>query len=327
MRNRLVQCCCIAVAALISMAALGQGSPGAYPSRPVTIIIPFPAGGSTELEFRSYAIKLSENIGRPFVLDYKAGAGSMVGTAFVAKAPADGYTLLGTTSSFGALPSLYPALSYDPIKDLAPISMMTSKSSLVVVHPSVPAKNLTEFIAYGKTRPGRINHSTSGAGGAPHLRAEWLYHLTGVQATFVHYKGTGQMTLDLVAGRVDAAITLPTLVIPYIKSGKLRALAATGAERNRLLPDLATVMEQGVPGYDYSAWAGMFAPGGTPAAIINRLNAELVKVARLPDIIQKLGEDGNSMVGNTPEQFRQAIIADINLTRKMVDDTGIKLEQ
>lgn len=299
----------------------------AWPARPVTIIIPFTAGGSTELEFRVYANKLTDNIGRPFVLDYKPGAGTLVGNAFVAKAPPDGYTLLGTTSSYSAVPSLYPGLPYDPVKDLAPVSQMSSKSSLLVSHPAVPAANAREFFAWAKAVPGRLNHSTSGAGGGPHLRAEYLYKLMGVQATFVHYKGTGPMTLDLVAGRVHSAMTLPTLVMSYIHAGKLRALGSTGAQRNPLTPQLPTLMEQGATSFDYSAWAGMFAPGATPVALVNRLHAELVKVARAPEVIAKLAEDGNDMVAGTPEQLRRLVIADIELTRRMVQETGIKLEQ
>ncbi len=315
------------LAAVCTQPVLAQRAVDSWPTRPVTIIIPFAPGGSTELEFRVYANKLTENIGKPFLLDYKPGAGTLVGTNFVAKAAPDGYTVLGTTSSFSAVPSLYPDIPYDPVKDLAPVSQMTSKSSLLVVHPSVPSGNAKEYFAWAKANPGKLNHSTSGAGGGPHLRAEYLYKLVGVQATFVHYKGTGPMTTDLVAGRVHSAMTLPTLVIPFINTGKLRAVGSTGAQRNRLLPDLPTLMEQGATGFDYSAWAGMFAPGTTPAALIHRLQLELVKVAKAPEVIQKLGADGNDMVAGTPEQLAKLVVADIELTRRMVKETGIKLEQ
>ena len=306
--------------------AQSQGAVDAYPAKPVTIIIPFAPAGSTELEFRIYANKLTEQVNRPFLLDFKAGAGTLVGTSFVAKAPADGYTLLGTTSSYAALPSLYPDLPYDPIKDMAPVSLMTEKSSLYVIHPSVPARNVQELIKWARATPGKLTHATSGAGGAPHLNAEYFYKLTNITPTFVHYKGTGPMTIDLVAGRVEAVITLPALVMPHIRSGKLIALAGTAASRNVLLPDVPTIMEQGVAGYDYSAWAGMLAPGRTPGAVISKLQAELAKAAKSLDVIKKLGDDGNEMVASTPELFRKRIISDIEMTRRMVKETGIKLE-
>jgi tripartite-type tricarboxylate transporter receptor subunit TctC len=311
--------------ALCSQTALAQAN--TWPARLVTLVIPFPSGGSTEVEFRYYTQKLSDNLGKPVVLDYKPGAGSMVGTAFVAKAPPDGHTLLGTTSSYAVLPSTYPDLPYDPLKDLAPVSQMTSKSSIIVVQAGLPVKSIPELIAYAKSNPGKLNHATSGSGGGPHLRAAWLYKLAGVEPTFVHYKGTGQMTLDLVAQRVDVVITLPVLAMPYIKSGKLRAIAGTGSERNRLLPDVPTVSEQGFPNFEYSNWAGVFAPGATPAALVNRINQELAKVAKAPDIAQKLAEEGNIMVTATPAHFRQIIVADIDIVRRMVKETGIKLEQ
>ena len=317
---------CAALGALSQGEAMAQGA-DAWPSRPVTMIIPFPSGGSTEVEFRYYVNKLTESLGRPYVFDYKAGAGSMIGTAFVAKAPPDGYTLLGTTSSYGVLPSTYPDLPYDPLKDLIPVSQMTKKSSIIVVAAHLPVKNIPELVAYAKANPGKLNHATSGSGGGPHLRAEWLYKLAGINVTFVHYKGTGQMTLDVVAGRVDSVITLPTLAMQHIKSGKLRVIAGTGEERNPLLPDVPTVSEQGFPTFEYSNWAGVFAPGRTPPAIINKLNTELAKVAKNPEIAHKLGADGNIMVGSTPEQFRKVIISDIAIVRKMVQETGVKLEQ
>ena len=307
--------------------AAAQGAADNYPSRPVTIIIPFATGGSTEFEFRPYAQKLIENTGKQFILDYKAGAGSMVGTAFVAKAVPDGYTVLGSTSSYAALPSLYPELPYDPIKDLASVSLMTKKSSLLVVHPSLPVKNVKEFIAYARSAPGKVNHATSGAGGSPHLRAAYFYNLIGATPTFVHYKGTGQMTLDMVAGRVDAAITLPTLIVSQMKAGKLRVLATTGRERLRLLPEVPTVIESGVPGFEFSGWGAMWAPAGTPAAIVNKLSLEMAKVARAPEIVQRFGEEGWQMIGSTPDELRQWVIEEINITRRLVKETGITMEQ
>ncbi len=318
--------------AICSFAFLLSGPPAhaqtdAYPSRPVTILIPFAAGGNTEFEYRPYAIKLTENVGRPFILDFKAGAGTLIGTTYVAKAPPDGYLLLGASSSYAALPSLYPDLPYDPNKDLTAVSIMTTKASVLVIHPSLPASTMREFIAYARANPDKINQSTPGAGGAPHLRSLQLYNLIGVTPTFIHYKGTGPLVTDLMAGRVNVAITgLPT-VASQLKSGKLRVIATTGRERMALLPDIPTVAESGVPDYEFSGWGAMLAPGGTPAPIVNRLSAELAKVAKAPDIIQRFRQEGWQMVGSTPEEARRWIASEIEFTRNLVKQTGLKLEQ
>ncbi len=316
----------LAAALLCSGGALAQAAADAYPSRPVTIIIPFAAGGSTEFEFRPYAQKLSEFLGRQFVMDYKGGAGSLVGTAYVAKAAPDGYTLLGASGSFAVLPSLHANLGYDPYKDLAAVSLMSKKSSLLVIHPGLPANTVKEFVAYAKANPGKINHSTSGAGGSPHLRALYLYSLIGIEPTFVHYKGTGPMTVDLVSGRVNVAITLPTLIIPQLKTGKVRVLGTTGPQRIRLLPDVPAVSES-LPGFEFSGWGAMYAPGGTPSAIVNKLSAELARVAKVPEIVQRFGDEGWIMIGSTPEELRQWTQAEIEFTRRLVKETGIKIEQ
>lgn len=298
-----------------------------YPTKPVTLVIPFTPGGSTEFEFRPYAQELSKALGRQFVMDYRGGAGSLVGTAFVAKAAPDGYTLLGTTGSFAVLPSLHPKLPYDPLKDLAPVSLMSKKSSLLAIHPSLPVTTVREFVAFAKANPKKINHSTSGAGGSPHLRALQLYNLIGIEPTFVHYKGTGPMTVDLVSGRVNVAITLPTLIIPQMKAGKVRVLATTGRKRIRLIPEVPTVSESGLPGYEFSGWGAMYAPGGTPGAIVNKLSAEMAKVAKAPGIVQRAEEQGWDMIGSTPEELRQWTESEIEFTRRLVKEAGIQVGQ
>jgi tripartite-type tricarboxylate transporter receptor subunit TctC len=297
-----------------------------YPSRPVTILIPFAAGGNTEFEYRPYAIKLSELFGKPFVLDFKAGAGTLVGTTFVAKAPPDGYLFLGASSSYAALPALYLDLPFDPNKDLKGVSIMTKKASVLVIHPSLPVTSMKEFIAYARANPDKINQSTPGAGGAPHLRSLQLYSQIGISPTFIHYKGTGPLVTDLMAGRVNVAITgLPT-VSSQVKSGKVRILATTGAQRMALLPDIPTVAESGVAGYEFSGWGALFAPGRTPEPIINRVSAELAKIARMPDIIQRFREEGWQMVGSTPEEAQRWVASEIEFTRDMVKKSGVKIE-
>jgi len=297
-----------------------------YPSKPVTILIPFAAGGNTEFEYRPYAIKLSELFGKPFVLDFKAGAGTLVGTTFVAKAPPDGYLFLGASSSYAALPALYPDLPFDPNKDLKGVSIMTKKASVLVIHPSLPVTSMKEFIAYAQANPDKINQSTPGSGGAPHLRSLQLYSQIGISPTFIHYKGTGPLVTDLMAGRVNVAITgLPT-VSSQVKSGKVRILATTGPQRMALLPDIPTVAESGVPGYEFSGWGALFAPGRTPEPIINRVSAELAKIAKMPDIIQRFREEGWQMVGSTPEEAQRWVASEIEFTRNMVKKSGVKIE-
>jgi tripartite-type tricarboxylate transporter receptor subunit TctC len=301
-----------------------------YPSKPVTIIHPYPPGGSTDPEARLYASRLQDNLGVPFLVDARPGGGTTIGTAIVAKAAPDGYTLLSMGSSYTIAPLAYPALPYDPIRDIAPIALMSRRSSFIVVPASLPVKNLAEFVAYTKANPGKVNAGTSGAGGVTHLSIEWMLFGSGIKkdVTVVTYKGGGPMFIDLMAGRLQVALGSVLATMPQIKAGKLRAIASSGATRNPSMPDLLTVAEQGVPGYDYAFWMGMGAPGATPPAIINRLSAELIKVARDPSVGQKLSEEGSmEMIGSTPDLFRKHIVAEIARWKKVVADTNFKLEE
>lgn len=301
-----------------------------YPNKPVTIIHPYPPGGSTDPEARLYAARLQENLGVPFLVDARPGGGTTIGTAIVAKAAPDGYTLLSIGSSYTIAPLAYPALPYDPVKDIAPIALMSRRSSFIVVPSSLPVKNLAEFVAYTKANPGKVNAGTSGAGGVTHLSIEWMLHGAGIKkdVTVVTYKGGGPMFIDLMAGRLQVALGSVLATLPQIKAGKLRAIASSGATRNPAMPDLPTVAEQGVPGYDYAFWMGMGAPGATPPAIINRLSAELIKVARDPSVGQKLSEEGSmEMIGSTPDAFRKHIVSEIARWKKVVADTNFKLEE
>lgn len=301
-----------------------------YPARPVTIVHPYPPGGSTDPEARVYAQKLQEGLGVPVLVEARPGAGTTIGTALVAKAAPDGYTLLSIGSSYTIAPLAYPGLPYDPARDIAPISLMSRRSSLIVVHPSLPVRSLADFTAYAKANPGKLNIGTSGAGGVTHLSIEWMLHGTGTKqdVTVVTYKGGGPMFVDLIAGRMHLALGSVLATLPQLKAGKLRAIASSGITRNKAFPDLPTVAEQGVPGYDYAFWMGMGAPGATPAPIINRLNAELVKIARDPAVAQKLSEEGSmETLGTSPEQFRKHIIAEMARWKKVVAETGFKLEE
>ncbi len=298
-----------------------------YPSRPVTIVHPYPPGGSTDPEVRLYAQKLNENLGVPFLVDARPGAGTTIGTAAVSKAAPDGYTLVTLSPSFTIAPLIYRNLPYDAEKDIAPVSLMSKRASLVMVHAGLPIRTVPEYVAYVKANPGKFNFGTSSVGGVTHLGVVWFLNATNTNVDIVPYKGGGPMYVDLTAGRVHAAIVAAITGVPFMKSGKLRAIAVTSTERMKILPDIPTAAEQGATGYDYSFWIGFGAPGGTPAVIVNRMSSELVKVSKDPLITQKLASEANNSVGSTPEQFRQHISAEISRWRKVVADTGIKLEE
>jgi tripartite-type tricarboxylate transporter receptor subunit TctC len=297
-----------------------------YPIRPVTIIVPFAAGASSDIETRIYAQKLTESLGQSFVTDFKPGAGGTLGAAYVAKAAPDGYTLMALSGGFNTAPSLYPNLPYDPIKNFTPISLMSLRTTLIIAHPATPFNNVKEYVAYARANPRKVNVSTAGSGGSPHLNAAWFHGLTNTEVTYVHYKGTASAAVDLVGGRVDVFFGTLLSAMPNIKSGKIKAIAIANARRSPLMPDLATVQEQGVPGYDYSSIFGIIGTGGMPPAVLNRLAGELAKIARMPDVIKRIEADGGMTVGNTPEEFRNLIATEIVRYRKIIQDQKIKLE-
>jgi len=324
----LLKVCISTTAFLLSMCAYAQGTVTAALSRPIAVIVPFPPGGVTELEARLYSQKLSEVMGGHAVLvDFKPGAGSTLGAAYVAKAAPDGNTLLVISGAFTIAPQLYKDLPYDAVKDFAPVSLMSTRATVLMANPSKPYKTSAEFITYAKAHPGEVNFATSGAGGAVHLFGAWLAQLANVKFTFIHYNGTGPLLGDLFAGRVDVYPTTFSIALPFIKSGKLHPLGVSSAERSPLLPGMPTVAEQGVTGYDYSSWLGMVTTGGTPAVIVRRLSGDFAKVAKSPDIIKRMEADGSTMVGGTPEQFARHIGSELARWRKLVAENDIKLEQ
>lgn len=311
-------------ASLGSSVATAQDAAAGYPSRTVTIISPFVPGGSTDNGARLYTQKLTEMLGKPFVMDFKPGAGATLGTNYVARSAPDGHTLLITTASFTISAATYKDLPYDPVKDLAPVSLTLKRPALLMVHPSLPVKTYPEYMAHAKANPGKLNFGTSGAGGSYHIVGAWLHGLTGTSVTFVHYKGAGQLFIDQIAGRVDVSPTSLFNALPMIKSGKVRAIALVSAERSPLLPDLKTVAEQGLPGLDYSTWEGIFAPAATPPAIVNKLAGEFAKIAKMPDVLEKFKEDGTIMVGSSAPEFRKHVVNEIVRWKKVVQDNNIK---
>ena len=321
--------CCTAGAAVLlalSFPVLAQEPVSAYPSRPVTIVSPFAAGGPSDKEVRLETDKMQELLRQPFLVDFRAGAGGTIAASYVAKARPDGYTLLLNLSSFTTTPALFKDLPFDIAKDFAPVSVVSEKPTALVVGASFPAKNIVEYLAYAKANPGKLNYATTGPGSNQHLVGAWLHSFTNTSVTFVHYKGSAPLGLDLAAGRVDVSSTTLLAILPQVKSGKLRALAVTDRSRSKLLPDVPTMMEQGV-NLVYANWTGVLAPGATPVAIVNKLSDAFAKIVRTPDVIAKLEAAGNVPVGNAPAQFKQLIATETVTWQKVVREAGIKMEE
>ena len=325
-RNPLMMQLFMVLMLCVSLRGEAQESVTSFPSRPVTIVIPFVPGGPVERDTRVWAQKLSTDLGKPFVLDFKGGAGSTIGTAFVAKAVADGYTLLSVSSGFSVNPALYRNLSFDTEKDLAPISHMHSRGSMLVTHPAFPAKNWKEYVAYVKANPGKVNFGTSGAGGIHHMGGAWLHSELNAKVTFIHYKGGGPVMLDVVAGRADAFPPTISTGLSQVKAGKLRVIAIMSMARSPVMPDIPTVSEQGLPGFDFSSWGGILTTGGTPAPIISKLSNALAKIAKEPDVLKIAATDGTIMIGSTPEAFQRLITEEVRRWKKVVHENNIQLE-
>jgi tripartite-type tricarboxylate transporter receptor subunit TctC len=295
------------------------------PNRPVTLVNPFTPGAVTDIEGRLYTQKLAENTGKSFVMDYKPGAGAMVGAGFVAKAPPDGTTMLIATSGLTIAPLIFNNLGFDPLKDIAYVSMMTKRAPPLIANPKFPPNNGAEYIAYARANPGKINFGTSGATGAGHLSMQLLHQITGTKVTFIHYKGGGPSQTAVMSGEVDVIISSVISTKGIIKAGKVKLISMLSAQRTPVYPDVATMGET-VPGWEYPAWLGIAAPGSTPAAILNRMNAELVKVARDPALGEKLADDASFMIGNSRQEFTQFVNGEAARWAKLVKDLGIKLE-
>jgi tripartite-type tricarboxylate transporter receptor subunit TctC len=299
---------------------------GNFPTKPIVIVASHPPGGTTDAEVRVHLQKLMELTKWKAITDYRAGAGGTIANTYVAKSAPDGHTLLPVTPGFSVSPAFYNDLPYDPIKDFTAVTMMTRRPVLLLAHPGFPVKNVKDLVAYAKANPGKINWGTSAVGGSTHLAGAWLESLTGMDVTFVFYKGGSTLQVDALAGRVDIMTNTFMSGLPLVRSGKMRALAVAGPERSALLPDVPTVIEQGVPGYDVSSYLGFIGPANIPAPILNRLNAELAKVAKSPDVVQKFGNDGIVTVGSTPAEFKAHLEREISRWKKLVADTGIKID-
>jgi tripartite-type tricarboxylate transporter receptor subunit TctC len=297
-----------------------------YPTKPVRVIVGQAPGGGNDIQTRLFAQKLTEAFGRAFVVENRTGGGSVVSYRTVAQAPPDGYTLLGVTGGFTIAPAVHANLGFDPLHDLAPISLVAQAPFLLLVHPSLPARNVKELLAIARAKPGALTYASAGQGSSTHLAFALFTTLARISMTHVPYKGTGPALVDTISGQVQMLMGNVLSSLQYAKSGKLRALAVSTAKRSAALPELPTIAESGVPHYECSTWHGWFAPGGTPAAIVNRLSAELARSVKAPDVQARLGPDGAEGVGSSPEQLRQFIVTDIARWRKVVAEAGIKLE-
>lgn len=326
MRSKLIVVMAVIMTDLVfSMRLAHSQSVDAFPARPVSLVVPYAAGGPADAETRLYATRLAA-MGQSFVLDYKPGAAATIGTAYVAKAPADGYTLLLVSTGFTTFPALYKDLPFDTIRDFAPISLVSRNDSVLLARLGFPAKSFADYIAYAKANPGKVNFGTAGAGGIIHLAGGWMHSATSTQVTFVHYKGGGPAVVDLLGGRLDVATAPLISALPLLKTGKAGVLAILNDRRSTLLPQLPTVAEQGIPGYSYGNWYGFVAPAATPAGIVMKLNEGLVKATQDPSLVSTLEAAGSVVIGSTPVQFRQLITQEVVRWQKVVKDTGIKLE-
>jgi tripartite-type tricarboxylate transporter receptor subunit TctC len=316
----------LAVVALPALLVAGVAHGEDYPSRPIRVIVPFSPGGAVDGPMRLIAQALGTRLGQPVVVENKPGAGATIGTDVVAKAAPDGYTLLLASQTNAISATLYSKLPFDPIADFTPITLIGREPGVVVVNPAVPAKTLQEFIAYVKEHPGKVDFASSGNGSGQHLFAALLASKTGMKMNHVPYRGSGQATTDLLAGVVSMAIPGTAGVVGHIRAGKLRALAVTGAARSPQLPDVPTVMESGVPGYEAYVWMGLLAPKGTPAAVVERLNRDVIAVLGEDSVKRYMATAGIEIVGSTSADFARYFGAEKALWAKVIHDTGAHVD-
>ena len=316
------------VAGLLSLAAaLAQAQTAGYPVKPVRWVVPFPPGGSADIMGRMIGQDLAKTLGQQVVIENRAGASAIVGSEYVAKSPADGYTLLqANVSQMTIHPSLYPRLPYDPLKDFAPVTVLGIVTSVMVTTPSLPVASVRDLVALAKKRPGQLNFTSSGAGSSTHLTGELLKQRAGIAMTHINYKGSGPALTDVMAGFVEIMFENLPSALPFINANKLKVLAVTGKDRSPVVKSVPTLAESGFPGFDMVSWQALVAPAGTPRAVVDRLNAEVAKVLKTPEMKEKMTGLGTDVVANSPEQFAQYLREETAKWSKIVRDAGIKLE-
>jgi tripartite-type tricarboxylate transporter receptor subunit TctC len=317
-----------ALAGALSLnAASAQAQSAAnFPSKPITLVIPYTPGSTNDIEARIYQENLSEQLKSTVVLDYKSGASGIIANGFIAKAAPDGHTIGWTSATTTILPALRSDLPYDFMKDLAPVGQTTKRIFLLTAAPNLPVKTFQELVAYAKAKPGQVTYSTVGQGGAIHLSGVWMASASGMDLNFVHYKGAAAADVDLMAGRIQLSAKGLVGALPLIKSGKIKLLAIYTGERTSILPNVPTLAESGVPGFDYPSWVGILAPGATPRPILEKLSAEFNKAVHSPRAMKSWESQGTIPVGSNPEQFRKMLVAEAARWKKLVSDNSIKAE-
>ena len=305
----------------------GEANAQTYPTKPVRMIIPFPPGGTTDILGRVAAQKLSEALGQQVVPDNRPGAAGNIGTELVAKAPPDGYLLLTAPGSTLTIhPSLYAKLPFDPLKDFAPVTILGIVPNALVVHPSLPVRNVKELVALAKSRPGELNYASTGAGQSTHLSMELFKTMAGVKIIHVPYKGSAPAVTDLLGGHVSLMFDNMPSALPHVKANKIRALAVSTLKRSPVAPEIPTVAESGLPGFEVSVWFAVLAPAATPRPIVDRLNQVLVKALQSPDVRERLSSQGAEPIGNSPEEFTAVMKHDLVKWAKVVKDGNIRLD-
>jgi len=319
---RLAKLLAIALAAL-PLAAGAQ----AWPSKPIKVVVPFTAGGSTDTVARIMAEKLTTRLGQPVIVENKAGAGGAIGSDFVAKSPPDGYTLLvGTSSTMAIIPHLYSKPPYDPTRDFVPVVLLGTADIDIVINPKVPARTVKELLAYARANPGKLTFASGGNGSISHLLGEYFNSMANVQMLHVPYKGDAQMTTDLIGGQVDMAFGTAVVFLPHVKSGKVIAIAVTNPTRSTTQKDLPTVSESGVPGYEAVQWFGIAAPTGTPRDIVQRLNDEIRAILAQPDVQKRFADLGFDVVGDKPDEFAAFVRSENAKWKKIAETANVKLD-
>jgi tripartite-type tricarboxylate transporter receptor subunit TctC len=325
MKHRKRNCCRLAFA----LAALGIAwnvAAQTYPARPIRIVVAQSTGGNADFVARAYSQRLADRLGQQIVVDNRAGGAGIIGTEIVARALPDGYTLLLAPTGFSINPGLYSKLPFDPQRDFAPVSLLGISYAVVVVNPQSPVRNIPDLIALAKSRPGQLHFASSGMAAATHLAGELFNSMAGVRIAHVAYKGAPPALVDLAGGRVDVMFASPPSAMPLVRSGRLRAIATTGNKRAAYLPDMPTVAESGVPGYENTIWQALLAPARTPAAVIARLHGEIASIAKQPELRERLAADGSEALGTTPQEAARHISAEIARYTKLTKAIGLKID-
>lgn len=316
----------VALSGLVLAVTSGAQAQDVWPSKPVKILVGLAPGGGTDIQARLFSQKLSADLGRPFLVENRPGAGEIIAIQATIAASPDGYTVLATTPSLTVGPAFFDKPLFDPVKDLAPVSLVTKAPYLLVVPGSSPYKSVNELLTFAKSSPSALNFGTSGAGTPIQLGAAWIASVLGTPVTIINYKGTGPVLTALLANEIHVSFANPISALTHVKSGKLRALAVTSLERSKVFPDLPSVAESGVSGLDVSTWHGWLVPKATPPAVIGRMNAALVKMIQSRDIADRLLAEGGEPVGSTPELLAQVIATELPRWKKLVKDSGLKME-